>query len=165
MGGRRWTGLKKASFSWVGKEVGNTAGGRRRVEGWRTGHCLQPLQQPAPSPGPPPPRPRPAPHPLQVACCLEVDEIGLPGLKRWVPEATVGLIVTHGEGHGLRQTAGRQFGPEVVHQAPGERRIEGQWHREAVLAARLPPESPRPLLLHNHLVHTGHGEGTAQWSQ
>ena len=108
---------------------------------------------------------QPAPHPLQVARCLEVDEVGLPGLKRWVPEATIGLVVPHGEGHGLRQTAGRQFCPEVVHQAAGQRRVEGQGHWEAVLAAGLPPESPRPLLLHNHLVHAGRGEGRARRSR
>lgn len=105
--------------------------------------------------------PQLVPHPLQVTCCLEVDEVGLPGLERWVPEAAVGLVVTHSEGHGLRQTAGRQFSPEVVHQAARQRRIKGQRHWEAVLATWLPPQPPRPLLLHNHLVHTGE-EGRAQ---
>lgn len=99
-----------------------------------------------------------APHPFQVACCLEVDEVGLPGLKRWVPEAAIGLVVTHSKGHGLGQTAGCQFSPKVVHQATSQRCLEGQRHWEAVLATWLPPQSPRPLLLHNHLVYAGRGQ-------
>lgn len=103
----------------------------------------------------------PVPHPFQVACCLEVDEVGLPGLKRWVPEASIGLVVTHREGHGFWQTAGRQLRPEVVHQASGQRSVKGQGYWEAVLAAWLPTQPPLALLLHNHLVHTGQA-GTEQ---
>lgn len=158
MSGRGWEWEELSEGK--ANQRGRDQDGGRAWWGWVSGLCssvLQGVTNPAPQPAPPPPRP--APHPLQVACCLEVDEVGLPGLKRWVPEATIGMVVTHGEGHGLRQTAGRQFGPEVVHQASGQRRIEGQRHWEAVLAAWLPPESPRPLLLHNNLVHTGHGGG------
>ena len=102
-------------------------------------------------------RTQPAPHPFQVACCLEIDEIGLSGLKRWVPEATIGLVVTHGEGHGLKQAAGSQFSPKVVHQAASQGRLKGQRYREAVLSSGLPPQAPWPLFLHNHLVDAGQG--------
>lgn len=44
-----------------------------------------------------------------------------------------------------------------MHQASGQRRLKGQWHWEAVLSTWLPPQPPRPLLLHNHLVHTEQG--------
>lgn len=96
-----------------------------------------------------------ATHPFEVAHGLEVDEISLLGLQRWVPVATVGLVVPDGEGFGFSEAAGGQLSPKVVHGATGHGIIEGEWHREAFLPTQLPLELLGPLFFHNDLVGAG----------
>lgn len=99
-----------------------------------------------------------ATHPFEVAHGLEVDEIRLLGLQRWVPVATVGLVVPHSEGFGFSEAAGGQLGPEVVYRTTRHSIIEGEWHREALLPTQLPLELLGPVFFYDDLVGAGEGK-------
>lgn len=94
-------------------------------------------------------------HPFEVAHGLEVDEICLLGLQRWVPVATVGLVVPHGEGFGFGEAAGGQLGSKVVYRAAGHGVIEGERHREALLPTQLPLELLGLVFFYDDLVGAG----------
>lgn len=53
-------------------------------------------------------------YPSEVAGGLEVDEVVLGWVQRTVPVAIVGVIITHCERRGLRQTAGSQLSCVVM---------------------------------------------------
>lgn len=86
---------------------------------------------------------------------MEVDEIRLLGLQRWVPVATVGLVVPHSEGFGFSEAAGGQLGPKVVYRTTGHSIIKGERHWEALLPTQLPLELLGAVFFYNDLVGAG----------
>jgi len=103
-------------------------------------------------------------HPSEVAGGLKVDEVVLGGIQRAVPVAVVGVVVAHGEGRGLGQTAGGQLGRVVVRGPFGLRLAVRVGRGETVHGAQLPPPPPLTgdvFLHHHHLVGTAEGKGGA----
>lgn len=99
-------------------------------------------------------------HPSEVTGGLKVDEVVLGGVQRAVPVAVVSVVVTHGEGSGLWQTAGSQLSCVVMWRPFGLRLIVGVWCRETVDSTQLPPPHLTGTILfhHHHLVSTGGGQ-------
>lgn len=99
-------------------------------------------------------------YPSEVAGGLEVDEVVLGWVQRTVPVAIVGVIITHCERRGLRQTAGSQLSCVVMWSPFGLSLVVGIWSRETVHGTQLPPlHMTGPILFHHHyLVGTGTGQ-------
>lgn len=99
-------------------------------------------------------------HPSEVAGGLKVDEVVLGGVQWAVPVAVVGVVVAHGEGRGLGQTAGSQLSCVVMRGPFGLRLVVGVWCGETVDGAQLPPPHLTGTILfhHHHLVGTERGQ-------
>lgn len=98
-----------------------------------------------------------ASYPSEVWGGLKVDEIVLGGVQRAVPVAVVRVVVAHGEGRGLGETARGQLGSVVVGSRLARRRAVGVGRWETVGGAQLssPDLAGAVLLHHHHLVGTG----------
>lgn len=104
-------------------------------------------------------------YPIGFAHGLKVNAVALDGREGGVPEAIVGLVVTHGEGLHHSQAGGKQLGGKVVRRVEDSGVPETDGHREAFAHVHCPPRLLLTLLLHYQLIGAAERENRLSLSR